>query len=507
MRVPALPFFSQSPRATLFPSRNFSRPIPDPTRTKAIGRLGQLCGVALLVLAAHAAGSAQTYGLLFSFDGANGAFPWSSVIQGADGNLYGTTTGSGYSSGTVYKITPSGTLTTIYEFCSLANCADGSYPEALLVLGTDGNFYGTTSAGGSTAQCGSGCGTIFKLTPQGVLTTLHDFCVVSGCPDGSDANTALVQGTNGNFYGVALHGGANDYGTLFEVTSGGTFTTLYSFCAETNCTDGSFPNAPLVLGSNGTLYGTTGYGGANGYGEVFKVSSTGVPTVLHSFDGTDGEDNYSALVQANNGYLYGMTQFGGTNTCFVYGCGTLYKMTASGTLTTLVDFDGTNGANPVGGLVQGSDGNFYGVTGDGGANEGGTIFKLTAASGTLSTLYTFSCSGCSAYYPTGLFQATNGIFYGTAGGGEGIVFSLSAGLRRFVDTLPTSGKVGTKVKILGNSFTGATAVSFNGTAATFTVASATEITTTVPTGATTGKVSVTLSTGTVVSTNASFRVP
>jgi len=474
------------------------------------------CATILLIFAAHAAVSASTFKVLSSFDGTNGALPSSRLIQGLDGNLYGTAEDSGYDAGRVFRISPSGTLTTIYKFCSQANCADGSFPSAPLVLGTDGNFYGTTYLGGSTANpgCFSGCGTIFKITPQGKLTTLHEFCEHPSCLDGYSANYGLVEGPDGDFYGVAWQGGANFFGTVFKISPKGAFTTLHAFCAASLCTDGGLPNAQLALGSNGAFYGTTESGGHNSCGEVFQITASGVLTVLHSFAcGASGEspngESQGRLVQASDGDFYGVTETGGTHRCSANGCGTVYKMTPSGTLTTLVDFDGTNGSLPFDGLVQGSDGNFYGTTTDGATKDSGTIFEMTP-SGKLTTLYDLPC-GCEDDTSKSVFQATNGIFYGTveSGGdeGNGIIFSLSTGLQRFVETLPTSGKVGTAVTILGEDFTGATAVDFNGKAATFKVNSATEITTTVPAGATTGNVSVKLSTGSIVSTDLQFRVP
>jgi uncharacterized repeat protein (TIGR03803 family) len=469
--------------------------------------------IALLVLASTAiAGFGQeTYKIVYTFPGST---PYADVIQGLDGNLYGTTTSGGANGeGTVYKLTPSGTLTTIYSFCSLANCADGAEPETPLVLGTDGNFYGTTVSGGTgTTYCGLGCGTVFMLTPNGLLTTLHDFCSEAPCDDGSQPAAGLVQGADGNFYGTTPeNGGTNRQGTVYRISTTGTLTTLYAFCAQNNCADGETPRSALIQGTNGQFYGTTEGGGANGYGEIFEITRTGTLTILHSFDDTDGSEPFSPLLQANNGNFYGMTQFGGTNTCSLgYLCGTLYEMKPSGSLTTLVDFDSTNGSNPVGGFVQGGDGNLYGVTGAGGTNGGGTIFRITP-SGTLTTLHNFCASGCTDGFDPffGIYQATNGLFYGIAGSGQGgdsMAFSFSNDLKRFVDTLPTSGKVGTKVTILGNDLTGSTAVSFNGTTATFTVVSGTEITTTVPTGATTGIVEVKTPSG-VVSTTVKFRVP
>jgi uncharacterized repeat protein (TIGR03803 family) len=461
---------------------------------------------------------AQTFTTLHSFDGTDGAGPVAGLVQGTDGNLYGTTFAGGSNAGscsaevpegcgTIFKITPSGTLTTLYTFCAQSGCTDGANPYAGLVQGTNGDFYGTTWQGGSSnlAGCyGLGCGTVFKITPSGTLTTLYNFCSESGCADGELPLAGLVQATNGYLYGTTSSGGANGGGTVFKITPTGTLTTQYSFCSQGGalCTDGAKPSGALVQATNGDFYGTTFVGGANNDGTVFKIPPNGSVTTLHSFDGADGESPYGALVQAN-GNFYGTTYYGGT-----VSIGTVFKITASGTLTTLHSF--TLHGNPLAGLVQGTNGDFYGTT-------YGTIFKITP-SGRLTTLYMFcSQTGCtdgsSSHAP--LVQATNGDFYGTTvlGGandtcpsGCGTVFSLSLGLGAFVETQPTSGKVGSAVKILGTNLTGATSVTFKGTAAVFTVKSASEITTTVPTGATTGTVQVVTPSGTL-SSNVAFRVP
>jgi len=463
------------------------------------------------------ASPAQTFKSLVSFDGTDGSEPFAAPVQGTDGNLYGTTPDGGTNqTGTVFKVTPTGTLTAIYSFCSY--CADGSNPQAGLVLGTDGNFYGAAASGGiATSPCssGDGCGTLFKITSKGTLTTLYQFCTVTNettCLDGEGPRAGLVQGTDGNFYGTTPGGGAGIYaeGTVFKITPKGTLTTLYSFCAETNCTDGEEPMAGLVQATDGNFYGTTTRGGANFYGEVFKISPSGKLTILHSFDLTDGDGPASALVQGSDGNLYRTTSGGGSNDCLQSTCGTVFKISLDGTFTSLVSFDGTDGAFPeYSPLIQATDGNFYGTAG-GGIDYGGVIYEITSSG--VTALYNFCSSSCGAdgYGTSSLIQATNGTLYGnTAGGGtsgDGTIFSLSVGLGPFVETVPSSGKVGKAVKILGNNLTGATSVTFNGTAATFKVVSSTEITTTVPSGATTGTVQVTTPGGTLTS-NVSFRVP
>jgi uncharacterized repeat protein (TIGR03803 family) len=469
---------------------------------------------------------AQTFTTLHVFDGYDGAHPYhAGLVQATDGNLYGTTLLDGangiQNAGTVFKITPSGTLTTIYNFCSLSGCTDGQQPEAALVQATDGNLYGTTTGGGANSPyCpngSDGCGTVFQITPGGTLTTLYSFCPQNGCTDGIYP-WGLVQATDGNFYGTTAAGGDTSCnfptgcGTVFKITPSGTLT-MHAFSGA----DGGIPLGGLVQATDGNFYGTTSTGGPPGNGTVFKITPSGTLTTIYSFCSqvgcTDGREVYGALIQAADGNLYGTTYIGGANSPYCpngsFGCGTVFQITLGGTLTTLYSFCSQNGCTdgiyPGAGLVQATDRNFYGTTEFGGNSCSGffgcgTIFKITPG-GTLTTLYSFcSQSGCAdgALPVAALVQDTNGNFYGTTFGNDveggapfGTVFSLSVGLGPFVETLPTSGKVGTAVIILGNHLTGSTSVTFNGTAAKFTVPSNTEIQTTVPSGATTGKVKVT----------------
>ena len=486
----------------------------------------------------QASPATTTFTTLATFNGTDGQSPvYVGLVQGLDGNFYGTTKGGGANKvcfnpndpkkvgcGTVFKITPGGTLTTLHSF----DGTDGSFPKAGLVLASNGNFYGTTSNGGAStsSSCPSafngqnlGCGTVFEITPGGTLTTLHSF-------DGTDGSVpldGLVQASNGNFYGTTYTGGAssvcpNGCGTVFEITPSGTLTTLHSF----DKTDGALPYAGLVQASNGNLYGTTDAGGVSiscpennvftelGCGTVFEITSSGTLTTLHNFGITDGSFPVDGLVQATDGNFYGTTSLGGSNCSggLDPGCGTVFKITPAGTLTTLHSFDSTDGSQPFAGLVQATDGNFYGTTVAGGTNTGcGTIFEITPG-GTLTTLVDLGSGSTKGVCDPfgGLLQATNGNFYGTTTVGDGTVFSLAVGLGPFVVTNPASGGVGTDVTILGNNLTGSTSVTFNGVQATFNVVSSTEITTTVPSGATTGKVQVKTPSGTL-SSNVNFRVP
>src|ERR1017187_7434224 len=443
----------------------------------------------------------------------DGAGPYAGLVQAANGNLYGTTEYGGESGdGVVFKITPGGTLTTLYSFCPQSGCTDGAGPQAGLVQAANGDLYGTTYGGGT-----NGYGTVFKITPGGTLTTLYSFCFQSGCTGGVEPYAGLVQAANGDLYGTTAYGGANRGGAIFKITPGGTLTTLYSFCPG-GCTDGSYPYAGLVQAANGDLYGTTSNGGANsGGGTVFKITPSGTLTTLYSFcsqgvypGGTDALIPDAGLVQAANGDFYGTTYSGGAN-----GRGTVFKITPSGTLTTLYSFcsqtNCADGNDPYSGLVQATNGDFYGTTVSGGATGTGTVFKITPT-GELTTLYSFcsqtNCTDGAAPDPE-LAPGTNGDFYGATSEGAsnngGTVFRLSVGLGPFLKPRPPYGKVGAAIKILGTNLTGAASVSFNGTAAVFTVVSPSLITTTVPAGASSGKVQVVTPGGTL-SSNASFLV-
>jgi uncharacterized repeat protein (TIGR03803 family) len=488
--------------------------------------LKTICIVFTFCVMTAIASLAQTFTSLASFDGSDGVNPlYVSLVQGIDGNFYGTTefggTGGTNGEGTVFKITPAGTLTTLYNFCTQANCTDGEEPAAGLVLASNGDFYGTTYGGGA-----NGFGTVFKITAAGALTTLYSFCAQANCTDGSLPFSALVQGSDGNFYGTTGYGGANcpsndpkGCGTAFKITPAGTLTTLYSFCAQEGCADGSTPYGGLVQGTDGNFYGTTtgGYPSAS-VGTVFKMTAAGALTTLYVFctqaSCLTGYSPYDGLVQAANGDFYGTTEGGGTN-----GAGTIFSITAGGTLNTLYSAGIPNGCCYYAGLVQATDGNFYGTTPYSETNKPvcndehcGTVFKITPT-GTVTTLHHFVLTD-GGYLTGGLLQATNGKFYGTTklggsstncGDGCGTVFSLSMGLGPFVKTVTTAGKVGAKVIILGNDLTSATSVAFNGTTAPLLKVTASAIETSVPTGATTGTVTVTTASGTLDS-NVAFQV-
>jgi len=389
-------------------------------------------GAVVLLCAGTAAGlPAQSYSVLGSFNGTNGAGPeFGTLVQDAAGNFYGTTTAGGANfAGSVFQVTPDGTVTALYSFCSVRGtgegCTDGSNPLGGVVLATDGNFYGMTPGGGPT-----NAGTIYKLTPGGTLTTLHTF----DGTDGQIPDSTLIQASDGNLYGTTVQGLVNSAGLAFRITLGGAMTVLHNFCAQVGCTDGAEPSG-LVQGTDGNFYGAAQTGGANNLndGTIFKLTSSGALTTVYSFclqaGCPDGGGPTTALIQGTDGNFYGATAGGGGAVNYE----TIYKVTPGGTLTTLYNFCSQAClVDPVpSALMQASDGNFYGTTRMGGANGQGTIFRITPK-GTFTTLYNFCADeNCvdGASPSAGLMQAPNGNLYGTtnSGGayGQGAVFSLA----------------------------------------------------------------------------------
>jgi uncharacterized repeat protein (TIGR03803 family) len=401
-----------------------------------------------------------TFTLLHSFtNGVDGANPQGALVQGSDGSFYGTTySGGSKGEGTIFKISAGGTFTLLHSF---TNGVGGAYPQAGLVQTSDGDFYGTTSSGGAA----NGYGIVFKISASGAFTALYSF---QGGAEGQQPEAALVQGTGDIFYGMTVNGGTDGDGTIFKISSAGTFTPLYSFTGgaddgepsglvqgsdgdfygttqfgegtvfkiSANGTltplhsfvagdDGEDPEAGLVKGSDGDFYGTTYSAGSNGVGIVFKISAGGAFTPLYSFTGDDGGKNPEAgLVQGSDGSFYGTTQYGGTN-----GDGTVFVVSSSGAFTSLYSFTGTGGREPEAGLVQGSDGDFYGITYFGGSNSYGTVFKISAG-GTFALLHSFNNGADGAYPAAALVQGSDGNFYGTTtaggtNGGYGTVFKIS----------------------------------------------------------------------------------
>ncbi len=474
----------------------------------------QICAGILFCAATAIVSSAQvTFTTLVDFTGLNGSTPYMVLTQGADGNFYGTTYEGGATygnggpgDGSVFKVTPAGTLTTLHSFCSQANCSDGALPVGSLVQGADGNFYGTTVSGGSGQSCPypNSCGTVFRITPSGTLTTVYSFCSLPNCADGTEPATGLVQGENGNFYGTTQGGGVVA-GSIFEISPSGKLTTLYSSAL--------YPTQ-LRQARNGNFYGE--YDAE--YGAIFEMSPSGKLTTLFGFDYNDGAYPNGGLIQAANGDLYGVTFGGGSgsnNECIRFvGCGTIFKITPAGKLTTLYNFcpltDCTTGAAPYGPLVQATDGNFYGTTSGEDVN-GGTAFEMSP-DGTLTLLHSFCSGDCldGALSEAGLLQSTNGNFYGTTtvtgGGGKGTIFSLSTGLGPFVKTQPTSAKEGATIGIFGQGLASSSVVQFGGVQATnVKLSGSTFLFATVPAGALTGSVTVTTG-GTTLTSNQQFRV-
>jgi uncharacterized repeat protein (TIGR03803 family) len=341
--------------------------------------------------------------------------PHAGVVQGTDGNFYGTTVDGGAGLyGTAFKLLASGAVTVLHSF---TNGVDGANPFAGVIQATDGKFYGASLEG-----IGASFGTLFRMTTSGALTPLYGF---GGGTDGGNPLASLVQGSDGNLYGTASTGGSNGVGTVFSLSTNGLFTPLWSF----NATNGSYPAAPLVQGRDGKLYGTTAAGGAQDLGTVFSLTTNGMFNSLVSFDSTRGAYPSNGLVQATDGAFYGTAVSGGTNG----GWGTVFRLAADGTLSTLHSFNYEDGAYPVGGLVQATDGNLYGTTSQGGIGGQGTVFQITT-NGLLTTLIWFN--GPNGANPQGaLIQARDGSFYGTAefghtgyngyaDSGDGFVFRL-----------------------------------------------------------------------------------
>lgn len=324
----------------------------------------------------------RTESILYGFvGGADGQWPYGGLVMDAKGSVYGTTSvgGEGSACGTVFKVSAGGHKTTLHNF--VGGAVDGCSPGAGLLAGADGSFYGTTTTGGCS-EYGS-CGTVFKLAADGTETVLYSFCRASNCTDGWDPQSALIADTAGNLYGTTARGGTKDAGTVFRVTPDGTETVIHSFCTAAGCEDGNFPLAGLIMDGSGNLYGTTQDGGTRGDGNVFKLSPNGNGydlTVLYTFSGgTDGWEPAAPLILDSDGNLYGTTKLGGASDS-----GTVFKIAPDGTKTVLYSFlfPGKSGWGPEAGLMLDKEGHLYGTTTRGGkmscyGNQGcGTAFRL-----------------------------------------------------------------------------------------------------------------------------------
>lgn len=457
------------------------------------------------VLFCAAMAQAQTFTPLADFTSKIGGGPGSPPIQGLDGNFYGTAGDSGVGDhGAVFVATPSGTLTDLVSFCKAKTCPTGANPYMSLLQVSNGDFFGFTQG---VPDNGTSNGTLFRLSPTGVINNLYTFCATT-CTDGQLPRGNLIQARNGYLYGTANAGGTfHNAGTIFKVTTAGTLTTVYDFCQVTNCRDGASPFGftSLIQATDGNLYGTTRGGGGRGLGTVYQLSLSGTLKTLYRFcrlagcvDGT----NPVGLVQGPDGDFYGVTTEGGAN-----GYGEVFKMNRYGLLTVVYSFCSQSGcADGIGptGLFLGSDGNFYGTTANITSNAAvpNTIFRVTPA-GVYTVLYSTDLRTLSSVLS--VMQSTDGNFYGTnnLGGANnlGTFFKISTGLGPFVKALRPYGIVGQTAYILGTGLTGSTSVTFNGTEATsFTVVSDSEITAVIPAGATNGLLQVVTPGGTLSST-------
>ena len=461
--------------------------------------------ITVIVVCAAIAAQAQVYTPLYNY-GSTASDPispatFSAIAQGRDGRLYSTTGGGGTNNwGAAYAITTSGSLSKLYDFVAYPA---PSGPASGLTLGTDGFFYGSTTTGGAHRL-----GTVFKLSDIGVFSDLWDFG--NKVDDQGSPEAPLVLGADGNLYGTNDGGYNGQYGSVFKITPKGALTTIHVFKA----TDGTTPYG-MILGLDGNFYGVTRAGGAHNLGVVFKMTKAGKVTVLWSFAGYpgDGSQPVGGLVQGNDGVIYGTTYAGGS-----LNQGTMFKISSTGSgYLVLHNFDYTktvnDGLQPLGDLALGTDGNVYGTTWKGGKQNVGVLFRMTP-SGQYSILYSFcSVSGCKdgSYPQTGMIQHTNGKFYGaTESGGQtvngGEFYSLDMGLGPFVDLVAVWGKVGSTIEVLGQGFTGTSGVKLGGTTANFTVVSDTYLTAKVPAGSS-GFVTVTTPGGTLTSSRKFFVTP
>jgi uncharacterized repeat protein (TIGR03803 family) len=381
------------------------------SRNRSIGKLGLPRAVLFLLalcLAAAVAAPAQVFTVLASLNGKDGSGGEGLLTQGIDGNYYGLAGAGGTNGnyGTVFRVTANGVVTAVHDF----NVTDGDLPAWGMVQGLDGNFYGTTYVGGLELLC---CGTAFKITPNGTFASLHTFCTQSTCQDGAMPGK-LVQADDGNFYGTTESGGPRGGGTIFRMSSDGTITTLYSFCNGNGCDAGANPAPGLVQatdrqlygatqtgtvfkitlggyltvlyrlsashgdgfqpcgpveGRDGNFYGTTGFGGTSGNGTVYKITPAGQETNLYSFTGHYGSHPNCFLVQATDANFYGTTEGGSGYDS------TIFKITPDGVFTQLYVFlsNGLGGSNSV---IQATDGKLYGVSLDGLAHDDGGVFTL-----------------------------------------------------------------------------------------------------------------------------------
>jgi uncharacterized repeat protein (TIGR03803 family) len=430
---------------------------------------------ALILWTTAAVASAQTYTALYSFrntDGCCADYP-SLLAQGRDGNLYGTTTSGGTMGwGNAFVMTPAGAVTPIYNF----DFVNGGHPQGGLSLGFDGNFYGTTYQGGAGSA-----GTVFRITPGGVLTVLHSF---TNGTDGAFPRTPPVQAGDGNLYGVTGNG---TVAVLYRIAPSGTFTVMLNVPSQSY--------TPLIVATDGLLYGMTQFGGTLNRGTIFQYTpAKNKLKIIHSFDPSTGQIPSGPLMQAKDGKLYGTTTSGGA-----FGVGAVFQVTTTGKYVLLHSFDSTNsteGSTPYAGVVQGSDLFLYGVASAGGVLGHGTLFRLSTKGTGFIVLHDFDLQSGDTPVDTPMLH-TNGTIYGlTFHGGTftvyGAAYSFEAGLKPFVSPFVfASGRVGDTISILGDGFLSASSVKFGLGSVPFTVVTDHFITATIDTGATTGVITVT----------------
>ncbi len=427
----------------------------------------------MMVLAAITCASlaqAQVYTELYNFDcvkvGCNPNQP-GLLAQGQDGGLYSTMPTQISGDGTVIGCSLAGLCDTLFQFTDVV-----SGPQSGLSLGFDGNFYGTTETGGAGRT-----GTVFKVS-GGAMTVLHTF---TDGTDGAYPWAPPVQAPDGNIYGVTYNG--SNPGKAYKITPSGVFSVLATLPSETQ--------APLIVGIDGKLYGTTPYGGDFNRGTVFQMTTKGIVKIIHSF-GADGLVPIGPVMQAFDGKLYGTTSGGGS-----LSQGIVYQVTTGGTYKVLHNFQtATEGTGSTTGLVQGSDKFLYGMIAGGGVNSLGSLYKVNTTGTTFAVLHSFDKLSGGTPFSTPTLH-TNGTIYGVThtGGSQnstyGVLYSFDAGLKPFASLVVIwSGKVGTPVGILGQGFSSATGVKFGSGAGTFSVVSDTYMIATVAAGATTSNVTV-----------------
>jgi uncharacterized repeat protein (TIGR03803 family) len=363
--------------------------------------------VIIPVLGLAAARSAPTLTVLYNFAGSSdGGDPYASLIRDSAGNLYSTAGYGGTSfAGVVFEVAPDGTETVLYNF---SGGADGAQPISALVRDNAGNLYGTTTMGGS-----ANAGVVFKVDPAGTETVLHNFV---GGTDGTDPTGGLLEDAAGNFYGTTSQGGTSNAGIVFRIGANGKYVVLHTFTGAAN--DGAFPNyTSLLMDSKGALYGVTSEGGAANGGILYKLSKRGKLSILHSFVGgtTDGCNVLGTPFVDSSGNYYGTTSSCGTS-----GLGTVWKVTANGTESVLHSFAGgtTDGEYPLSGVIVDASGNIYGDTETGGAANVGTVYRIRS-NGKYTLVHSFT--GTDGKYPYGGFvQNARGVIFGTAVNGGAI---------------------------------------------------------------------------------------